>query len=107
MAARLVPLEEGPTIVIDRPILFLGRDPECDIQIDSRKVSRRHCCIVQLEDHLIIRDLGSTNGLRLNGQSVEEAELKPKDEIRIGHLSYRVDVEEAKESPTSATQAEA
>jgi pSer/pThr/pTyr-binding forkhead associated (FHA) protein len=60
MPAQLVALSEGPNILLDKPVLLLGRHPECDIQIDSRKISRRHCCIAQVEDHLVVRDLGST-----------------------------------------------
>ena len=57
MPAQLVALSEGPNILLDKPVLLLGRHPECDIQIDSRKISRRHCCIAQVEDHLVVRDL--------------------------------------------------
>src|SRR5579872_1907583 len=64
MPAQLVALHDGPSILLDKPILLLGRHPECDIQIDSRKISRRHCCIAQVDDFLVVRDLGSTNGVR-------------------------------------------
>ncbi len=45
MPAQLMALTEGPSILLDKPILLFGRHPECDIQIDSRKISRRHCCL--------------------------------------------------------------
>src|SRR6266852_9915717 len=61
MPAQLVALNDGPSILLDKPILLLGRHPECDVQIDSRKISRRHCCIAQVSDYLVVRDLGSTN----------------------------------------------
>ena len=83
MPAQLVALTEGSNILLDKPILLLGRHPECDIQIDSRKISRRHCCIAQIEDHLIIRDLGSTNGIRINGVRVQEGKLCVDDEVTI------------------------
>src|SRR5262245_18577526 len=38
MPAQLVALSEGPNILLDKPVLLLGRHPECDIQIDSRKI---------------------------------------------------------------------
>ena len=93
MAVRLVSLGDGPPIQLDRPIVFIGRHPECDVCIDSRKISRRHCCIAQLEDKLILRDLGSTNGVQHNGRRVQEATLAPKDEITIADLEYQVVVE--------------
>src|SRR6059058_6389704 len=93
MPPQLVSLTEGPSILLDKPILLLGRHPECDIQIDSRKVSRRHCCIAQVEDYLIVRDLGSTNGIRINGVRVLEGRLRPSDELTIGNTRYRVEAD--------------
>lgn len=90
MPAQLMALSEGPNILLDKPILLLGRHPECDIQIDSRKISRRHCCIAQVEDHLTVRDLGSTNGIRINGVRVQEGRLSANDELTIGSSRYRV-----------------
>jgi predicted component of type VI protein secretion system len=90
MPAQLVSLNEGPSILLDKPILLIGRHPECDIQIDSRKVSRRHCCIAQVSDYLVVRDLGSTNGIRINGVRVLEGRLKASDELTIGGNRYQV-----------------
>src|SRR6202022_2043384 len=90
MPAQLVALSEGPSILLDKPILLLGRHPECDIQIDSRKISRRHCCIAQVSDYLVIRDLGSTNGVRINGIRVVEGRLQAGDELTVGNHRYQV-----------------
>jgi predicted component of type VI protein secretion system len=90
MPAYLVALTEGPNILLDKPIMLFGRHPECDIQIDSRKVSRRHCCIAQVSDYLVIRDLGSTNGIRINGVRVLEGKLRAGDEVTIGNHRYQV-----------------
>jgi pSer/pThr/pTyr-binding forkhead associated (FHA) protein len=90
MPAQLVALNDGPSILLDKPILLLGRDMECDIRIDSRKISRRHCCIAQVGDRLVVRDLGSTNGVRVNGIRVVEGYLKAGDELTIGSFRYQV-----------------
>jgi predicted component of type VI protein secretion system len=97
MPAQLVALTDGPSILLDKPILLLGRHPECDIQIDSRKISRRHCCIAQVHDYLVVRDLGSTNGIRINGVRILEGRIKAGDELTIGGNRYHVcwDAEEA------------
>jgi predicted component of type VI protein secretion system len=95
MPAQLVALDNGPSILLDKPILLLGRHPECDIQIDSRKISRRHCCIAQVGDHLVVRDLGSTNGIRINGIRIVEGHLNAGDELTIGNHRYRVNWDEA------------
>jgi pSer/pThr/pTyr-binding forkhead associated (FHA) protein len=102
MPAQLVALNDGPNILVDKPILLLGRHPECDIQIESRKISRRHCCIAQVEDYLVVRDLDSTNGIRINGVRVVEGKLHPGDEVTIGNHRYQVTWSEAEARPPRA-----
>jgi predicted component of type VI protein secretion system len=93
MPARLVPLTPGaaPAIPLQRPVLLIGRHPECDVRIDLPKISRRHCCLALAYDRMMIRDLGSRNGLRVNGLVVDEARLYPGDEVAIGPILYRVE----------------
>jgi predicted component of type VI protein secretion system len=88
--AQLVAVNEGPNILLDKPIVLIGRHQECDIQIPSRKISRRHCCIAQVNEYLVVRDLCSTNGIRINGIRVSEGHLKPGDELTIGNFRYQV-----------------
>src|SRR5437763_16712972 len=90
MPPQLVALTDGPNIPLDKPIVLIGRHQECDIQIPSRKISRRHCCVAQVANYLVVRDLGSTNGVRINGTRAVEGQLNPGDELTIGNLSYRV-----------------
>jgi predicted component of type VI protein secretion system len=90
MPPQLFALTEGPSILLDKPILLFGRHQECDIQLASRKVSRRHCCIAQVNDYLVVRDLCSTNGVRINGVRVFEGCLRPGDELTIGSYRYQV-----------------
>lgn len=90
MGARLVGVDNRTSIAVDKPILLVGRHAECDVQLDSRKISRLHCCIAELDDCLVIRDLGSTNGIRINGERMLEARLNPGDELAIGNFRYRV-----------------
>jgi pSer/pThr/pTyr-binding forkhead associated (FHA) protein len=90
MPSHLLSLTDGPSILIDKPILLFGRHEECDVQLNSKKVSRRHCCIAQVNDYLVVRDLGSTNGVRINGQRVAEGKLLPGDELQIGNFKYQV-----------------
>ena len=71
-------------------ILLFGRHEECDVQLNSKKVSRRHCVVAQVNDTLVVRDLGSTNGVRVNGERVAEGKLKPGDELQIGNFKYQV-----------------
>lgn len=98
MPARLVPLVPNPRvlpILLQRPVVLVGRHAECDIRIDLPQVSRRHCCLALAYDRLLIRDLGSRNGVRVNGRLIDEARLQPGDEIAIAHLVYRLEDSEA------------
>ncbi|WP_020468689.1 FHA domain-containing protein [Zavarzinella formosa] len=90
MPAQLLALTDGPSILLDKPIVLLGRHAECDLQLNSRKVSRRHCCVAIVKDYLVVRDLGSTNGIRINGERVVEGTLKAGDELTIGNFRYQV-----------------
>jgi len=90
MPAHLLSLTDGPSILIDKPILLFGRHQECDVQLNSRKISRRHCCLAQVNDYLVIRDLGSTNGVKINGERVAEGKLIIGDELTIGNFRYQV-----------------
>lgn len=91
MPLYLVPIEypESP-IPIDKPVLLIGRQAECDVILTcSRKVSRRHCCVIQISDWYVLRDLGSTNGIGINGESVaNEARFEVGDQINVGDVAF-------------------
>ena len=91
MSVRLVALDEGHDIAFDREMLVVGRHPQCDARLDSIRVSRRHCCMTPDNGELVVKDLGSTNGIRINGQRVEKGRLRPGDELSIAHIRYRLD----------------
>ncbi len=91
MPLRLVALDEGPDILVDRAVVVVGRHPQCDARLDSIRVSRRHCCMTPDQGDLVVRDLGSTNGIRINGQRVEMGRLRPGDELSIAHIRFRFD----------------
>jgi predicted component of type VI protein secretion system len=91
MPVRLVALDEGPDIRLDRAMVVVGRHPSCDTRLDSLRVSRHHCCMTQENGEVMVRDLGSANGIRINGQLVEIGRLRPGDELSIANLRYRVE----------------
>ncbi len=78
-----------PPIPIQQPVLLVGRHPEVDIRLGSAMISRRHCCLAVVYDRVLIRDLGSRHGVFVNGVRVDEAEVRPGDEVAIAHLLYR------------------
>lgn len=101
MSARLIPLNDlvPAPLPLQRPVLLIGRHPDCDIRIDRPEISRRHCCVALAYDRMLIRDLGSRNGLRVNGRVVEETRLETGDEVAIGPAIFRFEQEVAHPGP--------
>jgi len=94
MSSRFVAIDEGPDIALDRVMVLVGRDPDCDTRLKSLRVSRHHCCMSRENDQVVVRDLGSTNGIRINGLRVETGRLRPGDELSIAHIRYRLEDEQ-------------
>jgi pSer/pThr/pTyr-binding forkhead associated (FHA) protein len=91
MPARLVALDGGQDILIDQDMVVVGRHPSCDARRDSLRLSRHHCCLTREHGEIVVRDLGSTNGIRINGERVKVGRLRVGDELAIAHFRYRVD----------------
>jgi len=79
-------------------MIVVGRHPQCEARLDSLRVSRHHCCMTSDHGEVIVRDLGSTNGIRINGQRVESGRLRPGDELSIAHIRYRLDTGQGHEA---------
>lgn len=90
MRAQLVPLDGGPPIEVVKELTLVGRKEDCDLRLDHKSVSKMHCVIVKTDGLLLLRDLGSTNGTRVNGQRVRRAALLPNDQLTIAHFKFRV-----------------
>jgi pSer/pThr/pTyr-binding forkhead associated (FHA) protein len=96
---RVFPLVAGLTVI--------GRRPDCDLRIPLMEVSRRHC---QLDSHgglFTLRDLGSSNGTYVNGEKIEEAQLRPGDHIQVGPLTFVLEVGAAAAAVEGAPGADA
>lgn len=90
MSRRLV-LDDGRTqrdlVVKER--ITIGRDPSCDVSDADPRLSRRHAEFLASAHGLIVRDLESRNGIRVNGRQVHQAPLSPGDLVEIAHLVVR------------------
>ena len=106
MRVRLVPLEGGAPIEIVKDLVVVGRKEECDVRLDHKSISKLHCVLVKTDGLLLLRDLGSTNGTRVNGQRVRRAALLPNDQLQIASLKYAVQLagEEPGPGPNEFTQ---
>lgn len=101
MRAQLVPLDGGSAIEVARDLTLVGRKEDCDLRLDHKSVSKLHCVVVKTDGLLLVRDLGSTNGTRVNGQRIRRAALLPNDKLTIANFHFRVLLGPAVEPPPS------
>jgi ABC transport system ATP-binding/permease protein len=81
-SAQCIPLRER---------LVIGRDPECDVPLESRDISRRHAEIRFESGAYTIRDLTSTNGTFLDGREVTgRMPLSEGSRVRVGPYTFQV-----------------
>jgi hypothetical protein len=78
---------ERELLLVER--LVVGRDPTCDISVDDGLLSRRHAEFVAAASAVTVRDLGSRNGVFVNGTRRAEQALNPGDVVQIGPLRVR------------------
>lgn len=82
---------QGKAIPLSTKRFLVGREQDCQLRPNSELVSRHHCVFV-IDDYAVrLRDLGSTNGTRVNGDLLRgEVVLKPGDRIVIGRLEVEL-----------------
>jgi hypothetical protein len=81
--------------VLDGPVSVLGRSRECDCVLNDPDVSRRHAELRRRSTgdwHIV--DLGSTNGVKVNGRQVDDSRLSPGDEVVLGTTRFMFDIEQ-------------
>ncbi len=88
---ELIPAGGGDSIPLIRPILRIGRRESCDIPLRQPNVSGIHCELAFREGHWSIRDLDSTNGIKVNGVRVPKKVLHPGDVITIAKRNYTIE----------------
>lgn len=91
MIAQLLPKHGGAPITLTEPITVVGRSAKlCDLVVDHTSISKQHCMLVKTDGLVYIRDLGSTNGTRVNGQRVIRGALLPGDLLSFAGVTYKV-----------------
>jgi len=83
---RLVPVGGGDPIPLVLNTMTVGRRQSCDICLDYHNVSGIHAEFAFRNGVWTVRDMGSTNGIKVNGERVPSRPLRPGDEVGIaGH----------------------
>lgn len=99
------PNQPEKTMRVQKENLFVGSDPDCDIEIDGADVPPKQLSLYLSHEHdeshhlfsdehqdaICLRDLRENGGVSLNGKSVQEASLKPGDVVRIGDAELHFD----------------
>ena len=79
-------------VTLRRPRTVVGRKKGCKIRIQSESVSRIHCSLVTQGGRLIAKDLGSSNGTLVNGRRIKEQALQAGDKLKIGPITFLVQI---------------
>jgi FHA domain len=93
--ARLICLNAcfpGKSIDLANTPLTIGRHPDANLCLPHYMVSRFHCQLAETSGAITMRDLGSRNGILVNGEPALEATLHPGDTLTIGPFTFRLEL---------------
>jgi hypothetical protein len=95
VATRAIVSLDDRRYVLDGPKATIGRSKDCECVMRDPNVSRRHAELRRADSgDWEIADLGSTNGIKVNGRRVSSSRLRPGDEVTIGTTSFLFDIEQ-------------
>jgi len=90
MFGELIPLGGGDPIPLLKKRLIVGRRENCDIVLRFSNVSAQHCELFVVSGYWYVRDLNSTNGIKVNGVRVKERRLDPGSILSIAKHQYEI-----------------
>lgn len=79
---------------LDRQVVHFGRGDDNDIHLDSGSVSSEHAVMERTIGGYVLKDLGSTNGIKLNGERVDQINLRNGQEIHLGDVEFGFELSE-------------
>lgn len=100
MFGELVPQGGGDPVPLLKTKLLVGRrDSCCDIALRFPNVSSRHCELELVSGYWLVRDLGSSNGTKVNGVRVRSKWVMPGDELAVAKHRFKIDYDVAEGVP--------
>ncbi|MBX9625204.1 MAG: FHA domain-containing protein [Gemmataceae bacterium] len=90
LLGELVPVGGGDAIPLTQEVMTLGRRSSCDIQLDFANVSGTHAELSFRNGIWHIRDMNSTNGVKVNGERKLTCRLRPGDELGFAKRRYKI-----------------
>ena len=91
--SRAVLSGAGRRTVLSGARVVIGRSRDCEITVDDANVSRRHAELRPQGDSWMVADLGSTNGIKVNRQRVDQAVLRHGDAVTLGLTELEFELE--------------
>lgn len=86
----LAPAGVPAPVMLDRLPMILGRSESADIALAFSSISREHARLFVEDDKLFIEDMGSSNGVQVNGEKHRKCELAAGDMVQLGVVEFRV-----------------
>jgi pSer/pThr/pTyr-binding forkhead associated (FHA) protein len=84
---------------IEAPSIVIGRGPTSDWRFSDETMSKEHAALEFSGGGIRLRDLGSMNGLRVNGGDTKVADLKNGDRFQIGEHEFQFVLEQRRRQP--------
>jgi predicted component of type VI protein secretion system len=98
MYGELIPLGGGDPIPVLKKQLLVGRRESCDIVLRFANVSAHHCQLIIDSGYLYVRDMQSSNGVKINDVKLDKGgtqRIDPGDIVAIAKHKYRVEYDPA------------
>ena len=99
MLGELIPRGGGDPIPLLQAKLVVGRRSNCDIVLEFPNISSQHCELELLNGYWQVRDLNSRNGIKVNGERVDQKFLHPGDELSIAKNHFEIRYEPTGDAP--------
>lgn len=99
MLGELIPCGGGDPIPLLKKDMLIGRRSSCDISLRFPNISSHHCQLELVNGYWSVRDLGSTNGIKVNGVRVDQKWLMPGDVLSVAKHRFEIMYEPANDGP--------
>ncbi len=90
MLGSLVPCGGGDPIPLAKTRVLIGRERPCEVLLRYKNVSARHCELEFQDGYWFVRDLDSTNGIRVNGLACKAKHLMPRDVLSVASHRFTI-----------------
>lgn len=90
MFGEMLPRGGGDPIPLLKPVLLIGRRESADIVLRFPNVSGEHCQLQIVDGYWHVKDLGSSNGIKVNGTRTAEQRIEPGDTLSIARHHFEI-----------------